>query len=194
MVSQYQNQIAQRDDGSEAMSRAHSTPQHAMITTWAVTTLWAMTGALAFGASKQPAKAMDYGPFLSNTITVPNSPANNIAFKGIAVKLGGGQGGMCFDTDLLRWQAGWTGGYLNLTGISFDGRHGVPGPTVAGRQIFTTMPEPGFAGPNQGFKNPRASIYGPLPATWGRWKGLYKHGDKVILNYQIQHCLLAGRA
>src|SRR5690349_17583129 len=39
-------------------------------------------------------------------------PADNVAFKGVAIKLGN-DAFVCFDTDQLRMTAGWTGNYLH---------------------------------------------------------------------------------
>src|SRR3954447_19436059 len=50
-------------------------------------------------------------------------PAGNIAYKGLTIKLGN-DAYMCFDTDLLRMAAGWTGNYLNFDGVTFSGSHG----------------------------------------------------------------------
>ena len=46
-------------------------------------------------------------------------PANNIAMKGLAIRVGN-DAAMLFDTDLLRMAAGWTGGYINTRGVVFD--------------------------------------------------------------------------
>src|SRR5205085_551650 len=32
-------------------------------------------------------------------------------------------------------------------------------------------------------KDPRTSKYGPMPRDYGRYKGLYMDGDKIVLNY-----------
>src|SRR5881409_2186211 len=58
---------------------------------------------------KEPPKweTMDYGPVISATIVAP-VPAANITNKGIAIKVGAhGEGAVLFDTDLMRWSAGW---------------------------------------------------------------------------------------
>ena len=108
---------------------------------------------------------MDYGPFLSHTIGSPQ-PANNMTLKGVAVKLDGGKAGVLFDTQLLRMSAAWTGGFLKLTGVAFDGNHG-PSPEVAGDLHLSTSPGPGWARPGTtDFKDPRAKPFGPLPKDW----------------------------
>ncbi len=56
---------------------------------------------------------MDYGPYLTASLQVEKG---NIAYKGIAIRLDEGSGGVSqgnefvlFDTDTLRYAAGWTG-------------------------------------------------------------------------------------
>ena len=50
---------------------------------------------------------------------------------------------------------------------------------------------PGWAGPNsQGFNDVRLQgrdgrRYGPLPRSWARYRGLYHHGNQVILSYTV---------
>src|SRR5690242_2592164 len=69
-------------------------------------------------------EVMDSGPFLTASIQAPK-PAKNNAMKGVAVHLGkDNQAAVCFDLDLLRYSAGWTGEFLHLRGTPFDGGHG----------------------------------------------------------------------
>ena len=130
---------------------------------------------------------MEYGPFLSASIEAPQ-PATNIAFKGIAIRLAEAFGGqqneaVVFDTDLLRYSAGWTGDFVALKGVVFDGEHWAY-PHIDGEQVFGNAGLPGWA--NQGsFKDPREFIYGPLPRDWAHWKGLFLHGQKVVLAYTV---------
>ena len=52
----------------------------------------------------------DVGQFLSACIETPEK-----TYKGIAIKLGDqDEAAVCFDTELLRYSAGWTGGFLQL--------------------------------------------------------------------------------
>src|SRR6266702_8920873 len=57
---------------------------------------------------------MDYGPFLSSSVTMPDATNGEdvagITLKGITIKLGA-NASVCFDTDLLRYTGGWTGGW-----------------------------------------------------------------------------------
>ncbi len=160
-----------------------------------LTPLWPALAALALLATlpsdadaqkkKKGARheVMDYGPFLTATITAPQ-PAKNTANKGLALKLGA-EAAICLDLDLLRFSAGWTGDFLNLRGTPFDGSHGGH-PTVKGKQAFGTAAAPGWAKPGTtDFKDPRVEPYGPLPHEWARYKGLYLCGDKGVFHYTV---------
>jgi hypothetical protein len=112
---------------------------------------------------------MDYGPFLTASIEAPY-PAGNIAMKGVAIRLAQALGGarneaVVFDTDLLRYSAGWTGGYVDLKGVVFDGEHWAY-PKIAGEQVFGTATAPGWAHGGS-FADPRPRPYGPLPPRMG---------------------------
>lgn len=137
---------------------------------------------------------MDYGPFLSHTISAP-LPAGNVTAKGIAIRLGkagGPRAAVLFDTELCRVAAGWTGGFIDLKGVAFDGAHG-PNPSVKGTQLFGTRVVPGWASPDARLDDPRPRTtdpgpsipYGPLPREWAKYKGLYVHGDQVVLSYTV---------
>jgi hypothetical protein len=132
---------------------------------------------------------MDTGPVHSATIT-GLWPEGNIANKGIAVNIGAKHGaeglkaGVCFDTDLLRYTAGWTGGWLELRGVAYEGNHGPSGPKVTGTQIFGTKAAPGWS-KGENLADPRSEPFGPLPADWAKWKGLYISGDQVVLSYTV---------
>ncbi len=132
---------------------------------------------------------MDTGPILSATIT-GQWPNKNIANKGIAINIGAGVGkeglkaGVCFDTDLMRYVAGWTDGWLNIKGVAYDGDHGPAGPTIAGKQLFGTSAGPGWSKGDH-LKDPRSEPFGPLPKDWAHYKGLYINGDQVVLSYTV---------
>jgi sugar lactone lactonase YvrE len=81
--------------------------------------------------------------------------------------------------------AAWTGGFLQLKGVAFDGAHG-PNPQVGGNVHVMTSPGPGWARPGTtDFKDPRAKPFGPLPKDWMHYKGLYRSGDRVIFSYSV---------
>ena len=135
---------------------------------------------------------MDYGPFLSSSVTMPDATNGEdvagITLKGITIKLGA-NASVCFDTDLLRYTGGWTGGWLSLYGTPFDGTHRPPEksrPAVKGTLQFRTKLGPGCANRDQHFNDPRREPFGPLPESWAKWRGLYVNGDRVVLSYQIE--------
>ncbi|MCP5526863.1 MAG: c-type cytochrome [Verrucomicrobiales bacterium] len=130
---------------------------------------------------------MDYGPFLTASIEAP-APEGNLAYKGVAIRLGAAFGGVrneavVFDTDLLRYSAGWTGDFLALKGVAFDGEHWAY-PRIDGRLVFGNPSLPGWARAGS-FDDPREHPYGPVPDDWAHWKGLSLHGDRVVLQYSV---------
>lgn len=135
---------------------------------------------------------MDYGPMISASITVrepedpraDKGPENNIAYKAQAVSLTpDDQAGIVFDTELLRYSVGWSGGFLKLTGTVFDWKHG-PHPYIEGKPIFETPVEPGWARDGS-FQDPRKLGFGNLPEDWGRYRGHYVHGNRIVFEYEI---------
>lgn len=140
--------------------------------------------------------AMDYGPSLINTYEV--GPEPNFAYKGIAVRLDPGHGGVSrgrqwaiFDHDTLRMAAAWTGdGFIDWMGIHFNGQHQVH-PKLKGEVHLANPAGPGWANPDTGsFEDPRLAgrdgrRYGPLPAPWAKYLGVYHYGDQSIISYQV---------
>jgi glucose/arabinose dehydrogenase len=90
--------------------------------------------------------------------------------------------GVVFDTELCRYAAWSTGGYLNLRGVVFDGGHGT-NPSLAGEQQLGTRPLPGVASSDGKLDDPRAIPHGTLPRDWAKYKGLYRHEDGIVLSY-----------
>jgi putative heme-binding domain-containing protein len=143
----------------------------------------------------EPWMAMDYGPSLMNTYEVGTG---NIAFKGIAVRLDAGPGGVSrgkswavFDHDTMRVASGWTGDkFIDWKGIHFNGQHQVH-PKIVGETHFANPVGPGWANPANGsFTDPRPlgrdkRPYGPLPRDWAQYKGTYAYGDQTIVSYTV---------
>ena len=143
-------------------------------------------------------EAMDYGPFLSSTIhnTEDKSTLQGkgcATDKGVAIRLANGAT-MLFDTDLLRMSGGWTGGFLTLKGVIFDGKHG-PNPTPAkdAKIVFQTHPTPGWS-QDGSFKDERplptgtgaaTRPFGPLPKAQAKYRGLYVKDQSVALSYTV---------
>src|SRR4051812_24269659 len=143
---------------------------------------------------------MDYGPTLSASIE-SSVPERNITQKAIVIRLDAeSQTYVLFDEDLLRCAVTMTGGLIDFKGVLFDGSHRT-WPTVTGDEIFGTHLAPGWADPNGSFNDPRPRFkstdykpqpthwqnraYGPLPRDHAQYKGLYLHGQQVILSYTV---------
>jgi len=146
-------------------------------------------------AKFQPWEAMNYGPSLIHTYEIG---AKNFAYKGVAMRLDAGPGGvtqgrhwMAFDHDTLRAAGAWSGqGFIDFNGIMFNGRHGAH-PQNKGRITLSNQVGPGWANPTtQSFEDPRLrgrddKPYGPLPRSWAHYKGLYHYGNQTIVSYTV---------
>jgi hypothetical protein len=136
---------------------------------------------------------MDYGPFLSSSVTMPwatnGEDLTGITLKAVTIKLGT-NASVCFDTGLLRYAGGWTGGWLSLYGTPFDGTHRPPKesrPAAHGDLQFMTKAGPGAA-KDRSFTDPRSSRFAVLPEDWAKWRGLYVNGNHVVLSYTVGGC------
>lgn len=147
------------------------------------------------GDRDQKYENMDFGPFLMWTYQVDK---DNIAYKGIAIRLDPGPGGvskgrawMVYDHDTLRVAAAYTGkNFVDWKGIAFDGSHGTH-TSIVGDKLFVNPVGPGVAQPgSNSWEDPRFvgrdnKPYGPLPRDWAHYKGLYIDGGKVVLKYAV---------
>ena len=97
---------------------------------------------------------MNYGPVFSGSVEAPG-PGRNLTYKGLILRLDGDWASaagsadsatMLFDTDLLRFSAGWSGGLLNMRNISWDGSHGTHS-SIRGDAVFLNPPLPGWGRP-----------------------------------------------
>ncbi|TDQ16568.1 cbb3-type cytochrome c oxidase subunit III [Algoriphagus boseongensis] len=165
----------------------------------------------------KPWAEMDYGNFLINTYELVglNAPERerssgpsplpdenlinaNFAYKGIAVRIDKGEGGvaagkawMMFDHDLMRVAGAWTGeGFIDWEAILFNGRHNIS-PRTSGDLHFSNPVGPAWANPMTGkFDDPRFQArdgrkFGPLPREWAQYKGLYQFENRVIISYTV---------
>lgn len=151
-----------------------------------------------------PWSDMDYGPTMVNTFEI-GSDGTNFAYKGIASRLDPGPGGiargkqwMVFDHDTLRLAAAWVrpegsrdSGFINWQGIHFDGRHGKH-PRISGDVQLANPTGPGWARPGTDSFADTARVigrddrrYGPLPAEWGQYQGLYAAGPHSVVSYRV---------
>ena len=148
---------------------------------------------------------MDYGRFLSATFLNAEGKSTLdgkgcAANKGVAVKLGAdAHAAMLFDTECVRMAGGWTGGWIKLKGVVFDGGHGPnPSPVEKADVFFQTNPGPvwskagDFADPRKLPSCPGAAKvpFGPIPREWAKYRGLHLHGDHVVFEYSVGNAVL----
>jgi glucose/arabinose dehydrogenase len=86
-----------------------------------------------------------------------------------------------FDTEHMRVAGAWVGKPVVYAADKNMG------PAVDGNMIFATGPGPGWAKDGK-WDDPRAGREGPLPRDWAHYRGLYVHGDKVVLSYTVGEC------
>ena len=124
--------------------------------------------------------------------------AHNIVAKGIAIRLDPGPGGVSrgrawavYDQDTLRFAAAWTGqGFIDWNGINFNGQHQVH-PRLAGKVEFANPNAPGWANPENGrfddlrLRGRDGRATGPQPRRLVHYRGLYQHGDRMVLSYTV---------
>lgn len=169
--------------------------RHLITASWPVAAVLLLAGATgAQELTGDPWSDMDYGPFKVHSYIV--EPGNN-ANKGIAIRVDEGPGGIAkgtefvlFDTDTLRWAAGWTGpGFMDWNSINYNGRHVIE-PSIVGELLFTNPDAPGWSLANEDFRDTRivgrgGRRFGPQDGTVARWLGHYVHGDRVVLHYRV---------
>lgn len=134
---------------------------------------------------------MEFGNALFWTLEVDK---DNIAQKGIAIRLDEGPGGvtkgrawMVYDHDTMRVAAASTGAFVDWKGIAFDGSHGTH-TSLIGDQAFVLPPEPGWAVGEDGFADTRQPAkdgkrYGPVPGL--KFLGLYRHQNQNVIAARI---------
>ena len=176
----------------ETFLRPHNPSQFTAITTDYLTTL-------PRGLTRAPVEKedrsrpeylrMDFGPALFWTYQVA---PENIAQKGIAIRLDSGTGGvskgrawMIYDHDTMRVAAATTGEFADWKGIAFDGSHGSH-TSLTGDRHFVNPTGPGWASPDGKWDDERLlgrdqRRYGPLPRTWAHYEGLYMQGGTAVI-------------
>ncbi len=169
--------------------------RHLVTASWPVAAVLLLAGAAgAQELTGDPWSDMDYGPFKVHSYIV--EPGNN-ANKGIAIRVDEGPGGIAkgtefvlFDTDTLRWAAGWTGpGFMDWNSINYNGRHVIE-PSIVGELLFTNPDAPGWSLANEDFRDTRivgrgGRRFGPQEGGVARWLGHYLHGSRVVLHYRV---------
>lgn len=145
----------------------------------------------------QPWAVADYGRSLSLSVEV-KGPGSPIAYKGVAIRLDPGQGGvvagrrwLVYDHDTMSVVGAWSGqGFIDWNSILFNGKHAIH-PRTIGKSWLVNPVGPGWADPASGrFEDPRLRgrdglPYGPLPRAWLAFQGQYNHGERVVLSYRV---------
>lgn len=146
-----------------------------------------------------PWTEMDYGPSFFNTIQVPNQQGQeqNIAQKGLTIRLDPGPGGvgrgsywLMYDHDTMRVAGIWRNGFLDYHGVHFNGMH-AQHPKVTGEVLYQLADGPGWAGPEGQEYNAERVVgrdgrrYGPVPRSWAQYRGLYRFGDRSLVDYTV---------
>jgi hypothetical protein len=136
-------------------------------------------------AQSQPRSAIpwddtDLGPFHSGCFKFKIDGGDQVTAKGVAINVGKEIGAtVLFDTELLRWTAAWTGGFIQFP----RNRGGLEGQIMpAGEVVFSTAQVPGWGG---GSNDPRPDHQGNLDSKSAKWRGLYVNGNSVVLSYMI---------
>lgn len=140
-------------------------------------------------------------PFITTSMMIRHGddwfPENNVAARCLALILGE-ESYVCFDTDLLRWAAAWTGDFVPMEGAAqisypdFLSRNDRMVDLPATPLIYTGV-YPGWTGKDPQFSDPRPPAphpdepsWGPIPPEMGRWNGVYVADEGPVLSYSVQ--------
>lgn len=148
---------------------------------WIVLSLCALAAG-THAAVPRPGHDMEYGPFLAYTVQLTNEAVT----KGVTVHLRAGTNvaAVLFDTETMRYAAGWTGGWLDLGKTHLASYKGELPPRPDGTIAFTAPGGPGWS-KGGSYVEPRTNSLGPLPRDWAQYRGLYRHGSNVIFSYTV---------
>ncbi len=115
---------------------------------------------------------MDLGPavaFIFNNAPTNRplgTPDERLVLKALSIRLGT-NAGTVFDTELLRYSSGWTGGFIDVRRSSITASAQGSSPVFPiGQKVFNTSPS------------------NAKPAG-AKYKGHYLHGGQVVLSYSI---------
>ncbi len=126
---------------------------------------------------------MAMGPTFTSTLNASRQdPHGGFAGipKGTAIRLGGeSNASMGFDADNLSMFGAWTDGFVYVR----PGRDALlDHDEIRGKVRFITK-GPGWT--QGGEWKDRPTRFGPLPREWAKYKGLYHHGDRIVLSYSV---------
>ena len=126
---------------------------------------------------------MKIGPAWSNTFEDSFQGSKRVAaLKGILLDLGDGHHAL-FDTETLRLVSAYKGDW-KWGGTPWTGQHGPLVSLNDDKAIFNTAAHPGWADPSGSFDDKR-EIPGFGNLKHASFKGYYRHGDKIVLNYNV---------
>jgi len=142
---------------------------------------FAFVVSLAAAPGGNSADGIQRGPFFSGTIMASDGK-QLAAGKGIVVTVGPNKDHyLCYDTDTLRCALGWSGDFLEF-GKTQERIEWPPPPKIKGKLAFETKIGPGWT-TTEDFSDPRPTQQGPLPRAQAKYRGLYVHGDNVVLSH-----------
>lgn len=148
-----------------------------------LTRLWIVVSIVMFAGVAEPSSARGQSApltFRCDTMLAPQPPTN-VAYKGIAIRLPGGKASVLFDAEMMRMAAGWVGEIGQPRWGDADAT------AFKGKQVFGNRIGPGFVAGDD-LADPRTGPDGPLPAKVAKYKGLYRHGEQVVLSYRVADC------
>ncbi|MEZ4701901.1 MAG: cytochrome c [Rhodothermales bacterium] len=140
-------------------------------------------------------------PFITTTLDAAVDggvfPERNLAVRCLALVLDDATYA-CFDTDLLRVAAAWSGDFMALTGMPHVSYHEAGNkkneiPRITGDVFAATGIYPGWSGgapvfvdPRPAGPNPAEIGRGPIAASEGRWDGVEVLGGEAVLRYTVR--------
>lgn len=152
------------------------------------TALAAVSLFVGAATAQQPLSALDFGRVCCTALdvapgqlkdTTKFSDTKNYVFRARVITLDAERSmHLVFDTEMLRVAGVWSGKPLNITSQK------TMGPAIDGTMLFATKPGPGWSVDGK-WTDPRPAPEGPLPHAVGRYKGMYRHDEGVILSYTV---------
>ena len=133
----------------------------------------------------------EFGNFLSHRYRAPSKekidwsttdPAGGLRSHFIQL---GNKANAGFDTGTLAYCAWWNGGFLDLSRTHHMTSKGQNDPTPIGTVRFTRIDGAGVGTGQELYKDERVSKGLPLPRAQARYRGLYLHGERTVLSYEI---------
>ncbi|MDP0489487.1 MAG: c-type cytochrome [Verrucomicrobiota bacterium JB023] len=155
---------------------------------------------------KQPGAPLPAGAFLENETPFLRSAlviegSDNVTRRGVLIPLGQGQWA-CFDPDLLRWSVVWIAPpgeapltYDSMASVSYPAAKAKASrpPYLRGTVLHESPLQPGIAAgrtlpadPRENHLTDGESAVGPLPRSYGQWRGITLSGRTPVLHYEVE--------